>query len=584
MATIPMYPAGGAAQSAPLPNVRQSSVASPELFSVGAVQMEEAGRAVQQVGAVLADIQEREDRAAFVKAETALLGEADGFEQEASQMQGENAYGLGKRAGEEYDKRAQKIALNMSARPRAMFELAAMQHRRQFVDRITTHEVKQRREVYISGLQSRADLAVSRAIADPSKAQESRADLAALVAERAKAGGWGTEQTEAARIGALSSLHAGVVGTFLQRDPEQAKAYYYQHREEIAGEVQGKLTKDLEAGEMSVRRQRGADELMSQVRAGAMAYTDAEAAAREKYSGRLRDEVISELRSQHQDFKQATADAQEKALSPVFQLVGDARTAGRAIGRSQSGALLSELRGRDARLFEEATRLIDAHNDEVRAEGNAAAERARSIGSGNRELRGLMLRYDMLNNSEKWRSADLAEVLAPMVADGSLSPSAFKEAQDIQQKLRKPEGRKEFATLQTGSGYLKNRLESAVVEGTPFLQLPVKRQKEIEARALSVLDPLLTQYQADRGDKASPDEVRGVVDQIFVDTRYRETFMGITYGKPRDATKIDIDGAAGRVRAMVPPDQRARISTALRANGYEPTEALIREYWEAGAR
>lgn len=583
MATIPTYPAGGAVNQAPLPGVRQQSIASPSLFA-GQRLAEQAGEGLQQAAGALAVIQEREDRATFVKAETELLASADEFEREAGQTMGENAYGLGVRAGEVFDKRVADIGGKLSARQRAMFEVAAMQHRRPFVDRVATHEVKQRREAYISGLQSRADLAVSRALSDPTKAAESRADLAALVTERAKAGGWSAEQTEAARIGAMSGLHAGVVGTLLQRDPEQAKAYYYQHRDEIAGDVQGKLVKDLEAGELSVQRQRGADELMTQVRAGAMTYSAAESAAREKYSGALRDQVIAELRSQNAEFKQAQADAKEQVLSPVFQLVGDARAAGRAIGRAQSGALLSSIRGTDARLFEEATRLIDGHNDEIRAEASAAAERARSIGSGSRELRGLILRYDMINSPDKWRSADLAEVLAPMVADGSLTPSAFKEAQDMQQKLKKPEGRKEFAALQTGSGYLKNRLESSVVDGVSFTKLPKARQQEIEARALAVLDPLLSEYQATRGDKASPEEVRGVVDQVFVDTRYRDTFMGIGYGKPWDATKVDVEGAAARVRSMVPPDARARISSALRANGYEPTEQMIRDYWEAGAR
>jgi len=85
-----------------------------------------------------------------------------------------------------------------------------------------------------------------------------------------------------------------------------------------------------------------------------------------------------EVRYQRDIDEASKREAESGLMRPVDALLGDARLGGQAISRDQASSVLSPLRLRSPEAYAKASALIDAHNDEIRRERQAADDRARA--------------------------------------------------------------------------------------------------------------------------------------------------------------------------------------------------------------
>lgn len=426
---------------------------------------------------------------------------------------------------------------------------------------------------------------------NPVARDESLAAVRGIVDTRAKRLGWTATQRDLAVVEAVTPIHVGAISYWMTRDVDQAQAYFKANEGQLDAKVRDDVRKALEhrAGEV-----RAGEAVRNITAAPGWGMAQADQALVDKLSNKPEELKMAraELRYQHDLRQQTQAEDERAGLAPVQKLLGDALNAGRAIRPSERDQAIGSLRIARPDLYARAAGLVDKHNDEIRNEGRAAAMHARQIANlnGDAVISGLTLKYDMLTNPGKYRNVDLGRALLPLVKSGGLKANDVEELMGMQAKMRDASQRDTFATLMSGTQYLDSRLDAALVNGTSFLKLPNTDQAQIKAKALTVAEPLLQALQTERGKAASKDEVKAVIDSLFTNTRYRNTFLGATYGDVKTEQRLELDTAATRlvdsvVRqdvARIPMAQRSRIEQAMRSRGLEPTPDQVLRYWQAG--
>ena len=353
-------------------------------------------------------------------------------------------------------------------------------------------------------------------------------------------------------------------------DFDRIGAILKQHESLIPGEQLTALKQDVEHKNSEVKTGAFARELMADP---TVTLSDAVKQAEAKFAKNPAQLKMARQELSYQfDLKRtAKAEQEESLLAPVKEILGDAVRSGKTIGGSQVSGILNGIRSKDKDVYATASKLIDSHNDEIRSESRAAAAhyRAMAESSPDAKLRGLSMKYDMLTNPDKFKNVDMKAALFPLVRDGKIKIGDAEELIDMQTKLRDPAKRAEMATLMSGSEYMNVRLNGVTVDGTKFVDMKKDKQQEIRTRALMAAEPLLQQLQAG-GTKASTEDVKKVVDSLFANRAYRDTFLGIS-GARKTETKIDEAGAAGRL-------ERSRVEQALRDAGYDPTPELVSKH------
>ena len=388
----------------------------------------------------------------------------------------------------------------------------------------------------------------------------------------------------------LTPLHSAVLAGQIRNDPSAAKAYYDLHSSEMSLQAKANFNDAITQG---VAEQQGVGKTQELVNGSGPDWSlkELDGKLAEEFKNRPMELKFarSELKYQHAMREDAKAETEKRQYGPVNILIGDALNAGKSIGKADREKVLAPLRASAPEAYAKAANLIDKHNDEIRREGFEAQSRARSLAESSPEkaLNYIGLKMDMVRNPDKYRTADMQAVLREPVTKGSLSAAQATNLTDLWVQLRKPEKQKEMATLVSADDYLDTRLSGTVIEGRKYSELPKKKQDEIKNKARATVEPLLAAYQAQTGDKADKKEVQGVIDSLFTSKTYRSTLMGVTHGDQYVETTIDEAGAPARLSAVaaqsavaqMPPAMRGRISAAIKANGGEPTDELILEYY-----
>ena len=410
-----------------------------------------------------------------------------------------------------------------------------------------------------------------------------------IVDNVAKRKGWAPEQREAAVIEALSPLHMGVIASRMQRDVDSAVKYFESVESELRPKARADVRQALAQRSAEVRAGSAVRALTADP---AWTLAQADKAITAQFGDKPEELRMArdELRYQEQVRRDAQAEQQRELLAPVQQLIGDALNAGRMVGPQERDRAIAGLRLTRPDLYAQGAKLVDQHNDEVRNERLAADADARSTLGMDRALNGAALRYDMLLNPAKYRSAKLMEALAPEVRAGRLSPQDLEQAITVQAQLMKPQKPPEFASLVTGAQHLDHRLRGAVIDGKAWDKLDKDAQAGVKARALQAAEPLLLQLQQATGQKADDQQVKAVIDSLFVQKTYRDTFMGMRYGASFVEQQLDDQGAGQRLVgrlvtdavSRIPPQDRARIEQALRQAGQPATPEVVLQYWQAG--
>lgn len=590
MASIPIYQKQ--VQEQALPGIRQESIASPKLFAPNG-DMATIGQGLsglgESIGRHAEELQAKEDTATGTQMSADLLNKITDFKIEARNRKGDLARGLPEEADKFFSDTADaalKAAPN--DRVKQYLQVFSEQQRAHFHGYIGSHAAEQMDKAAEAGIEAHITSVKNAAAVDPSIADASIKDITTAV--RTQLNKKGITDPEAIALATLeqtSSLHAGVINTLLVSNPKQAEAYYGLHKEGIDGELRVKMEKAISNSTRVETAQKGADDLMGLVRTGSMTYDQAEASARKTYSGEDRTAVIQELRSQHSELKDAQVEQEKAQFEPVYKLLGDATVTGRPIARGEMKSILQPLLN-SPDSYAKAAKLLDTHNDEIRSEQQSAAAHARAMAtsSTDKAIAGLQLKYDMLQNPDKWRNADLKATLIPLVKEGLLRPGDAEEAINLQTQLKKPVHTPEVASLVSASEYLNSRLETAVIDGKAVSGMQTAEKATVKAQAIQTLEPLLQAYQARSGEKANAQDIKQIVDSVFVDKRYRNTFIGITMGDVKSRTEVDLANAPVRVKAQevrkIPSAIRTRIESALKNNGYEISPDNILEAYQSG--
>jgi hypothetical protein len=388
----------------------------------------------------------------------------------------------------------------------------------------------------------------------------------------------------------LSPLHAAVMSGFLKNDPSKAEAYYNDHSAEMT--LQAKVQYQDAIG-TAAAEQRGTGKVQEII--GAMGndwvLRDIDRQLADHFKGKPQDLKAARAELRYQDaLRDDSVKLEEKKyLGPVNGLVGDALNAGRAISKQEIAQYVKPILAQNPDLYRKASDMVDKHNDEIRREGFEAQSRARSLAesSPDKALNFVALKADMVRNPNKYKTADMAIVLSEPVRNGKLSASQAVQLGDLQLQLMKPEKQAEMATLVSADDHLDMRLSGVVVDGKKFLELPKVKQQEIKNQARAAAEPLLQAYQLQSGGKADKVEVQGVIDTLFTNKTYRNTFLGIPHGEqykegqfaPESASERLSEVAVSKAVKAIPPMMRSRISAALTKNGITPTDSVVLDYY-----
>lgn len=582
MPKLPTYD-GSQVETAALPGFRQSSVASAGLFNAGNEGLDQMGRGMQALGQEMVqqqvEQQKLRDMDMVNRAELAFAQQEQDYLSELSKRQGMNAWGATKDteswAKDRFKEHSGMLENDTQRRAfEARFAERAIRVRGIAMD----HENKQQKASYLESRTAQVGQAISDAAADPGKLAESKARIDGVLGDLGKFHGWDAETAKAKRLEQTTQLHKQVMQGM---DETQALEYFNANKDEIDGALHHELSKGLKENAKKAEQQHTAEGYKQKGLTRAQALDE----ARKSFDGKEQDEMFDRINYEYDLEDKLRKASDDEALNPIRTVLGDSLQAGRLIPRKEQDSLLREIRLKNPALYEHATKLIHSQNKQLEAEYKAARASAADV-PGGKALNWATLKYDMINHPDKWRNVDLSQVLKPMVEAGQLGASHFEEAITVQQNLKKPGKETEYTLLASGDEYLRDRLMGSKVDGKDFAELKPKEQQAIVAQARQAIDPLLTKYQTDKGGKASPEELRGVIDSAFITQKFRKTVFGVRHGAAYDVTTLDTAGAAARAPAVartsqVPSSVRTKIEAALRKNGEAVTEENILAYFNA---
>lgn len=593
------------------PSVQVQAPQGPQAGQIAAEQGAQMGRALQSAGndfaRIATDMQHKADHVRIDDARNQLDKIKLDRQLKAYTLEGRTALerpdgkSLMDEEAEELDKEAQRIAEGLgNDRQKQMFKSYAGQLGNQYRGQVGSHVLQQQKKFDIETDKSKLDVNYQKAqtlYALPGEVESAKAGVLEVFDRTVKRQGLDPEKDKALietmRQEMLSPMHAGVLRGMMKTDPAKAEEYYKANSAEMSRQAKETLNEAITQNAAEIR---GTEKVQELVGSGGEQWSAREIDRQlaETFKGKPAElkAARAELRYQDGLRDEAKKELDTKYMGPVETLVADAMTAGRMVTKQEIEKYVKPINGYSPEHYRKAAELVDKHNDEIRREQHEATVRARSLAemSGDKALNFIAIKNDMAVNPEKYKNADMREVLRESVTKGQLSASQVTQLGDFQIQIRKPAKQHELAVLQNASQYLDTRLAGTVVDGMPYTKLPKEKQHEVKTKALQTLTPLLDSYQASTGDRADNKEVQGVIDSIFTTKKYRSTFMGFTHGDTFDETTMDAEGAPQRLGAVatanavrdIPAPIRARIESALRSKNYTVTNDLVLQYYKAG--
>lgn len=313
MAKIPVYETGQTRIS-DLPNVRQTSVASPELFVgiSGARSLAEAGEGATKIGVAgmryASDLQEKEDLAVIKKSESEFLTDISNFELAGKQKLGLNAATLPSLSDEYYEEAVKKHSETLNDRQKAIFGNIAARHAPSFKNSMYAHSADQINKAQEASFKSSLEAYQSRAAANPAAAPELNKELDRTLQAWGQIKGLDKATLDRAKIEEKTKLHMAVLGTLEQSgDIDAMKGYFYSNIKEIDGVKQTEIKKAIETSDRSRMVQSFADDVVDKQNLGLEGSLKA---AREKFDGEDEKHAVTEIKQRYAE-KQAIQQEQE---------------------------------------------------------------------------------------------------------------------------------------------------------------------------------------------------------------------------------------------------------------------------------
>lgn len=546
MARVPVY---DTAQVAPtgMPTVRQSSVASPSLFSAGADRGLQAGKqlmaAGEKINDIAVDMQNRENADMLFRAETALKTEYIAFEQVARERRGAAAKDLTKEAADWWDKKQTEHSDNL-ANPtqKRLFAQQVARLRTQSLDGLSRYEADQRRaalaESTSASIVSSINLAASQVGTPTEQAaiMGAKADVLKRLDVLAKLNGYdgntpeATALRDAKRAEALTNLHMQVIQNMVNSDPSRAKAYFTANKAEINGVEHEKIEGLYKAGTIREKAQKVADELTE----AGMSEANGLIFIRQKLSGDEEAAAVLEWKTRHAEQTAARERAQKDAADQAYGIY--ART-----GRF-SAIPVDVLQKLDGRV------LLALKKD---AQSAAEGKMPKTDWDKYYELR-----QQAFTDPVAFAKRDLRGDFA------YLGQAERKGMIDLQAAVRKPDELKDVATLE-------NQLSN-----THDLLGWGASDREKKGKFDTVVQQTIATEEKRTGKKLTFEERQKIIDRMVIERDNTALQFGTTRFYEVQGTEN-----AATFTPRVPKEERAKIEAALRRAGRRVDDATVLELY-----
>ena len=563
-----------------LPGAR---VDTPRVADVGR-QLQETGQAVMSAGRAAAtiatDIQNEANKLrvddAYTQLQTSAL-ELEMGQEGFIKLKGNDALSrpdgkpLDVEYGEKLDSNITKLrdGLGNDAQ-KAMFDRYANDTRLRFKQRVDAHTLNEF-QVYNQGVQDGKIKTGVQTMSlnwnDPVAVSSSRQAVREAVAAKYK--GQSPELIEAQTISALTPGHSSVIAQAMQNNNFAfARDYLKTHSGEISADARLQLEKAIQINETQVTGESAARDVI----AGAgpdWTLKSIDDQLVQKYGGdpKTLEAARREAKYQYDLRNDGKKQAEIQLLKPVQDVIGTAVLRGQVISRSDAEALLAPLRNTAPDLYVQAANSIDAHNDEIRGERNAADELARrrhkeavELGLKGDEV-STATWYTLKTNPAALRTADLFDLRK----QGLIGQKHFNDLAGDQQKLR--EGKVEENTILSDKAAVDIVLKEAKitvdgknVTGSDAANLALFYQAYNDRVNAAGGSKTLTQNQ-------KTEIARGLLKEVKVERKY-------WFDTSKRAFKLTIDD--------VPGADRRQIESALRASNMPVTNQNILRMYQMG--
>lgn len=488
MAKIPTYESGQTS-IASLPNVKQSSIASPELFTAisGAQSLAALGEGAAKVGVYglkyAGDLQEKENLAVLKNGESKLLDKVTGFELQGKQRLGLNAASLPTQSDEFYDQTVKEISETMNDRQKESFAILASRHAVSFKNSMYSHSAEQINKAQESSFKSSLDSYQSRAAANPESAADMRAETIRTLDAWGRIKGMDKATLDNAKLVETTKLHTAVLGSLEQAgNMDAVKGYFYSNIKEIDGAKQADIKKAIETSDRSRKVQSFADDVIDVQK---LPMDQALKLARENFEGEDEKHAVVELKQRYSEIEAIAKDNENKAFSQAYNLAIDKKGGRKAIPPSLWNQLDPQSK--------------ESINSKL---GGGAAKTNQGVWYG--------IYQQSMTNPQEFIKRDLRKD-AP-----NLSDSDFQELTKLQASVKKdidkPDKLKRVFTV----GQQVNQTIDAI--GIPATSNN-KETRDKRALATRAVSDALTREAAAMGkevDQLSEEEVQKVTDKVLI--------------------------------------------------------------------
>jgi len=414
-----------------------------------------------------------------------------------------------------------------------------------FGQRVTSHMVREQGAYQQSQLEGQAATG-SRLMAERFDSPEEWANGRNAVLEAVSEANKGMAPeyvTEKARA-MLSPTHAVIVSQMLGAGQAQAaQDYFAKVSDDLTSEAKVKLSAAIATSATEIEGQQAAREVIAGAGADwTLRDIDQKLVERFGSNPKALNEARQEAKYQRDLMDSAKRETEAQLLGPIQSAVADARLNGRNVDKNALAKQLGLMRVTRPDLYEKASSIIDAHNDELRNERQAADERMRGLSNRSAEENAVAIKWDMVLNPDKYRNADMRTQLADLTGSKAIKPAGAAELLKLWQGIRDPSKGGNLKTMSTLAQYMDARLQG-VMTGSPsdlkpFSGLGKPAQDAIRAKARAAIDRVMIDRQMS-GQGISDKDARDIIDSMFVNTSIRSSFLGFS-GASVPATKLDM--------------------------------------------
>lgn len=572
---------GPSVEQRPLATPMQRSSATPTLLQNN--QPEQMGRALTELGA---QIQQREDADALMRAETDIKGRYVEWEAAAKQRQGQQAWGITKDAGDWWDREAPKVGDNLTPSQRSAFDRGVQRLKVLSQGTFAQHEAVQRRESLTQSAQASIVGSINMAAANagnPEVVAASKGDLLKRSQMLAQLNGWSPEMAEAKQAEYLTNFHKQILQNMVDRDPAAAEAYFKTNRGEISGSEHGEIEKTFKLGASMRRAQAFGDEVMT----SGMDEAAALAEARKRYEGEDEKAAVLEVKTRFAERSGAREHAQRDAADEAWSIYG--RTGNLS---SIPASVLSRLDGKDlAAMRNDQQSRLDREANRADREANRAERAANRLPQTDWE-RYYALRREGLEDPQKFKQRDLRREFP------YLGKAEREGLIDLQTKADKPDELKDSINL-----------SQQLSDTHDILRLSGKQNEERRGRFDQVVGAAIRAEEVRLHKKLDYDARQQIIDKMIVQgtvtkdwwpdpTKRRYEVVGTPEEEAfvpnpvpaKPATKAAPAAAApGRAASgmvvpaepeiTVPPAERAKIEDTLRRRNLPVTDDAVKRLY-----